>query len=155
MKITVRQGQPHDAAVIADFNTRLAEESENTMLDPATIRRGVEKLLADPIKGVYYLACDGENVLGQLAVTLEWSDWRDGWYWWLQSVYVRAEVRGKGIFRMLFQHVVNAAEAAGDVAAIRLYVETHNDRALKTYESVGMRAAGYLVYDRLINRQVN
>lgn len=153
MPLTVRLGRPADAAIIAQFNCLLAKESENIELDPPTITRGVEALLGDRNKGVYYLACDGEDVLGQLAVTLEWSDWRNGWYWWLQSVYVRAEARGRGVFRTLFQHVVTSAEAAGDVTAIRLYVETHNERALRTYASVGMKPSGYLVYDRPINRQ--
>ena len=153
MPIVVRRGIPTDANVIAQFNGQLAEESEGIQLDATTIKRGVEAILADQNKGVYYLACDGDDILGQLAVTLEWSDWRNGWYWWLQSVYVRADARGRGIFRTLFEHVVHCAEAAADVAAIRLYVEQHNARALRTYESVGMKPAGYLVYDRLINRQ--
>jgi len=153
MAISIRTAQTSDAAIIAEFNARLAAESENATLDSAKVALGVHAMLADRNKGIYYLACDKENVVGQLAITLEWSDWHNGWYWWIQSVYTAPAARGQGVFRRLFAHVVSEAEKAGDVASIRLYVENHNDRAQRTYEAVGMRPSGYLVYDRPIIRQ--
>jgi ribosomal protein S18 acetylase RimI-like enzyme len=153
--ITVRTAQSKDAEIIADFNCRLALESENTMLNPAKVAKGVAALLSDRNKGVYYLACENDRILGQLAITLEWSDWHNGWYWWIQSVYTATDFRGRGVFRNLFEYVVSEAQLAGDVASIRLYVEQNNDRAQKTYQALGMKPSGYFVYDRPINRQEN
>jgi GNAT superfamily N-acetyltransferase len=153
MTITIRAAQASDAATIAGFNACLAAESENSTLDPNKVALGVQAMLADRNRGIYYLACAGDQVVGQLAITLEWSDWHNGWYWWIQSVYTAPAARGQGVFRRLFSHVVSEAEKAGDVASIRLYVEQHNERAQKTYQSVGMKPSGYLVYDRPIIRQ--
>lgn len=153
MAITIRPAQTKDAGIIADFNARLASESENTTLDPAKVAIGVAAMLADRNKGIYYLACEGDEILGQLAITLEWSDWHNGWYWWIQSVYTLPTARGQGVFRSLFQHVVSEAERVGDVASIRLYVDNENQRAQQTYQAMGMKPSGYLVYDRPINRQ--
>lgn len=147
MSVTIRRGEPRDAAVVAEFNRRLALESENKVLDPAVLARGVARVLGDPARGMYHVADRAGEVVGQLMVTFEWSDWRDGWLWWVQSVYVRADARRLGVFRQLFAHVVAAARGAGDVVGIRLYVERDNTRAQATYEQLGMRDAGYLFYD--------
>src|SRR5437870_970183 len=91
MPLTVRSATPADVPVIVEYNRRLARETEHKTLDPATVSAGVAAAIADPAtKGPYYLACDGADVVGQLQVTFEWSDWRNGWFWWIQSVYVRA-----------------------------------------------------------------
>ena len=104
MPLTVRTATPADVPVIVDYNRRLARETEHKTLDPETVAAGVAAAIADPqTKGPYFLACDGADVVGQLQVTLEWSDWRNGWFWWIQSVYVRADVRGRGVFRRLFR----------------------------------------------------
>src|SRR5262249_43147675 len=131
---TVRQARPSDAAVIADFNTRLAAESEGKQLQPAVIAAGVAAALADPTnKGPYYLVEQNGQVVGQMQITFEWSDWRNGWAWWIQGVYVREDARRKGVFRSLYNHVVEEAKKRGDVIAIRLYVEKENHRAQQTY----------------------
>ena len=118
------------------------------MLEPSVVRAGVLAALSDPHKGPYFLAVDGENVLGQLQITFEWSDWRNGWMWWIQGVYVRAEARRRGVFRALYEHVCQAARADPEVIALRLYVEQDNAAAQRTYESLGMTRTGYLVLER-------
>jgi len=147
MAIAIRTATPLDAAVVADFNRRMAEETEHKQLDPQILLAGVAALLADGDKGVYYLACDGDDIVGQLMITREWSDWRNGWWWWIQSVYVRANWRRKGVFQALYHHVVQAAQAASDVLGLRLYVEKENTGAQATYRKLGMSPMPYLFFD--------
>jgi GNAT superfamily N-acetyltransferase len=142
--ITIRHATPADAAMIAENNARLAWESENKTLDPAMALLGVRAAIADPEKkGPYYLACDGDEVIGQCQVTFEWSDWRNGWFWWIQSVYVRENNRGAGIFRKLYEHVRQDALAVGNVLALRLYVERENRNAQAVYSRLGMELEHY------------
>jgi GNAT superfamily N-acetyltransferase len=142
--LTIRRATLNDQLGIADFNCRLAWESEKKKLDSAVAAAGVHAALKDPNgKGIYYLACDGSEVIGQCQVTLEWSDWRNGWFWWVQSVYVREDRRGQGVFREIYQHVRREATEAGDVLALRLYVERNNHGARSTYERLGMKAEPY------------
>ena len=143
MNLIIRPATPADAEVVADFNARLARESEGKTLDPAVLRRGVGRVLADGRKGFYTVAVGGGEVVGQASVTFEWSDWRDGWYWWLQSVYVRADWRRRGVFRLIFQHIRERAEADPDVIGIRLYVETENAAAQRTYADLGLTEEPY------------
>jgi ribosomal protein S18 acetylase RimI-like enzyme len=143
----VRPARPSDAAAIADFNLRLALESEDLALDPATVRAGVEAVLADPGKGLYFVAVDGEQPLGQLMLTVEWSDWRNGPIYWLQSVYVVPARRRDGLFRALWEQALTTARAAG-ARAVRLYVEEENLAAQEVYRRVGMAPSGYLVFER-------
>src|SRR5215218_9623566 len=112
MTVTIRRGEPRDAAVVAEYNRRLALETEAKVLDPAVLARGVARVLGDPARGVYFVAERGGEVVGQLMLTFEWSDWRDGWLWWIQSVYVREDARRHGVFRQLFETAVQAARAA-------------------------------------------
>jgi ribosomal protein S18 acetylase RimI-like enzyme len=149
MPWTIRQGRPDDAAAIVEYNRRLAMETEGKALDKAALTAGVMAALADPTrKGPYYLAADGAIILGQLQITYEWSDWRNGWYWWIQSVYVIAEAREKGVFRSLYEHVVELARREPDVVGLRLYVERDNHAAQKTYETLGMEQTAYRLLER-------
>ena len=143
MGIAIRPAGPADAAVIADFNARLAEESEGKRLDPEVLLAGVRAVLADRHKGFYTLAERDGAVIGQVLVTFEWSDWRNGWYWWIQSVYVRADSRRSGVFRALFAHLHAAALADPGVIGLRLYVERANERARRTYRALGLVEEGY------------
>ncbi|MBX7104784.1 MAG: GNAT family N-acetyltransferase [Gemmataceae bacterium] len=152
MSISIRPATLADADIIAGFNVRIAAETEDKELDPATVGRGVRAILGDPNKGWYLVADRGGEVVGQLAVTFEWSDWRDGWIWWIQSVYVKTEARGQGVFRSLYKSVMSRAKAAGDVVWIRLYVEHENSRAQATYRSVGMNPSGYEVFEQAVIR---
>lgn len=149
MDLQIRLAEPADAETIAQFNQRLAWESEQIRLDPATVLCGVRALLADPGRGRYYVACDGPRIVGQLMHTWEWSDWRNGQIWWLQSVYVDESVRRRGVFRRLFEHAREEARVDPEVVGIRLYVEGHNAPAHRTYEKLGFRQAGYFVMEQL------
>jgi GNAT superfamily N-acetyltransferase len=148
MTISVRPAQAADVTTICDFNARLAEESEGKRLDPEALRPGVAALLADPHKGYYFLAEEDGRILGQLSVTFEWSDWRNGWFWWIQSVYVPAEARRGGVFAALFEHVVRTARRQGDVIGVRLYVETENAIAHAVYQACGFEWTTYKVMER-------
>ena len=106
----------------------------------------------DPAKGFYLVAESAGQIVGQLMVTYEWSDWRDGWIWWIQSVYVREDHRRHGVFRSLYEAVVEQARSAGNVVGIRLYVEKDNTRAQATYQRLGMYDASYLVLEAMLSR---
>ena len=148
MSVLVRRGTPADVPVIVEFNRRLAEETENKTLDPEVLTRGVLATMTDPHKGPYFVAEEAGEVLGQLQITFEWSDWRNGWMWWIQGVYVREDARRRGTFRAMYRHVHEAAAADPDVIGLRLYVEQANARAQQTYAALGMAPTGYLVLER-------
>ena len=148
MSRTVRPAAPADLATVVAFNAALAFESEGKRLDPATLLAGVTAALADPAKGTYTVAEDGGAVVGQCLVTLEWSDWRNGWFWWIQSVYVSPAARRTGVFRDLYRHLEAAAAARPDVIGVRLYVERDNARARATYESLGFVEEPYTLMGR-------
>lgn len=141
-----------DAPLIADFNIRLAEESEHLRLDPDCVSAGVAALLADAAKGVYYVAEVDGTVIGQLMITYEWSDWRNGNIWWIQSVYVREDFRGQGVFRALFKHVEELAVATREVCCLRLYMHADNLRARRSYEHLGMARTRYEVFELDLER---
>jgi GNAT superfamily N-acetyltransferase len=147
----VRDAHPGDHATILEFNARLALETEGKQLDRTVLARGVARALADPGRLRYWLAeaVDDRNVVGQAAITREWSDWRDGWVWWFQSVYVLPDYRGRGVFRALHQHIRSQARAAHDVIGLRLYVEDRNERAQRTYQTLGLNPGGYQVFEDL------
>jgi len=151
MAVTIRRGEPRDADTIAAFNRRMAWETEHKHLDPEVLARGVGRVFTDPAKGFYLVAEAGGEVVGQLMVTFEWSDWRDGWFWWVQSVYVREDHRRLGVCKALYADVMARARSAGDVAGVRLYVERDNARAQATYRNLGMGDAGYLVCEVTLN----
>src|SRR5438552_17278470 len=109
MSLTVRRATSEDSDMVMDFNRRLAEESEGKKLDGALLKAGVAQALTDPHKALYFLAEDAERVIGQIMITTEWSDWRNGWFWWIQSVYVRPEARRRGVFRALFEHAYHVS----------------------------------------------
>jgi GNAT superfamily N-acetyltransferase len=149
--LVVRDALPSDLDRVVDFNARLAAETEGKALDRAVLERGVRSALADPARLRYWVAAPSEpaDVIGQAAVSREWSDWRDGWLWWFQSVYVHPDYRGRSVFRSLYVHIRSVARDAGDVVGLRLYVERGNERALKTYRSLGMTDGGYDVYEEI------
>lgn len=142
----VRPARADDADVIADFNIRMARETEGLALDPATVGRGVRRALADRAKALYFVAELGGRVVGQLMITHEWSDWRDGDVWWVQSVYVAPEARRRGVFAALYRQAERAAREQG-VVGLRLYVDEHNTGAQAVYARLGMRASNYRVME--------
>jgi ribosomal protein S18 acetylase RimI-like enzyme len=146
-QVVVGPGRPEDVDAIVRMNQALAEETEGRRLEPATIRAGVAAALGDPARAQYWVARLGELVVGQAMVTTEWSDWRNGWFWWLQSVYVLREHRRRGVFRALYRHIAHTARNRWDVCGLRLYVEAHNEAAQRTYEALGFVKTEYLVLE--------
>ena len=125
----------------------MALETEGLSLDEARVRAGVGAVLANDSLGFYLVAEIDGNPAGQLMITYEWSDWRNGLWWWIQSVYVRPEHRRKGVYTALHRHVAEAAQAAGGVCGIRLYVERDNTTAQQVYESLDMYRTRYQMYE--------
>ncbi|MFK7888839.1 MAG: GNAT family N-acetyltransferase [Gammaproteobacteria bacterium] len=142
-RVIVRDASLSDATFIADGNIAMALETENKVLDPNLTRPGVRALLEDPLKGRYFIADSAGEAAGQLMLTTEWSDWRNGDFWWIQSVYVLPAFRRHGVFRALFNHVEHAARNAPGVCGIRLYVERDNARARQTYLDLGAEMTDY------------
>jgi ribosomal protein S18 acetylase RimI-like enzyme len=144
--ITVREGTMDDSAALTRFNIELALESEDLHLDPDTVSKGVRALLEDPNKGRYFVAQRDGEVIGQLATTFEWSDWRNGMFIWIQSVFIDAAHRKSGAFRALYRHVEELSQAPG-MCGVRLYVHEHNEGAIATYKRLGMVSPGYSVLE--------
>lgn len=148
MDIEIRQADRDDLDRIVLFNQAMARETEGRELDRATLRAGVEALLADPSRGTYWLAETGGEVVGQLMVTTEWSDWRNAGIWWIQSVYVSRQHRREGIYRRLHGRVRAEADRAG-AAGLRLYVDRDNRPARRTYGNLGMRESHYVMFEEM------
>jgi GNAT superfamily N-acetyltransferase len=149
--LSIREAVVSDAAQIAEYNARLALESEGTRLSPDVARPGAEAMFADRSRGRYWLAEVDGTVIGQLMLTYEWSDWRNGMVWWIQSVYVHGDYRRKGVFSALYRHVESLARHEPEVCGLRLYVEQDNARAQQTYESLGMHMTNYLVMQSMFD----
>lgn len=142
----IRLAEPSDLETVAEFNARLAQESEGIELDMDRLRSGVGAVLRDQSLGFYLLAESGPEVIGQLALTYEWSDWRNGMFWWLQSVYVRPPHRRRGVLRALYGHVLRLATERG-VCGLRLYVERENRTAQEAYRRLGLSRAVFHMYE--------
>ncbi|HZP64838.1 MAG TPA: GNAT family N-acetyltransferase [Rudaea sp.] len=146
--IAVRHAAPADLDAIAEFNAAMAKETEDKVLAAETLRAGVAAVLAEPRHGFYLVADADGAAAGCLMITYEWSDWRNGEWWWLQSVYVRPEWRRGGVFRALYAEVERRAMAAPGVIGVRLYVERENARAQHTYASLGLAETHYRLYEK-------
>lgn len=147
--LRVRRAAAGDAEAIAGYNRAMARETEALELDPAELLAGVQGLLARPGYGFYLVAETGEGPVGCLLVTYEWSDWRNGVIWWIQSVYVSAPWRRRGVYRRLYESVKGQAAGQG-VRALRLYVEKDNQPAQRTYGALGMRETAYRIYEEAL-----
>jgi ribosomal protein S18 acetylase RimI-like enzyme len=147
MKINIRKAVLDDAVVIAENNYRIAFETENIRFDKETLLKGAENVIKDESKGIYFLAEEDGRIIGQLMVTKEWSDWRNGEFWWIQSVHVSEEYRRKGVFRRLFEYLSEYASAQRNICGIRLYVEKDNKIAQNTYSTLGMKETYYRIYE--------
>jgi ribosomal protein S18 acetylase RimI-like enzyme len=146
---TIRRAAEADAATLADFNIAMARETEGKRLLPDVVAAGVRRLLGEPSLGFYLVAEAQGEVVGSAMVTTEWSDWRNGRFWWIQSVYVRPAWRRRGVFRALYAHIQQAAASAPDVCGFRLYVEHENKAAQATYQALGMETTDYLLLESL------
>ncbi len=149
-EINVRHSTAEEAGRIAAFNKALAMESEGLALDEKTVAAGVIALMGHPERGFYLVGEADGHVVGCLLVTYEWSDWRNKMFWWIQSVYVKPEYRGRGIYRALDEKVKELAAKAGNVCGLRLYVHKGNARAQEVYRSIGMANTEYHLYEELL-----
>jgi GNAT superfamily N-acetyltransferase len=147
LNLRIRQATLSDAPLLAQYNLQLALETEDLRLDPATVNQGVRAVLQDPAKGIYYVVEAEGAVVGQLMITYEWSDWRNGQIWWIQSVYVLPDFRGRGVFTALFRHIESLARSQKEVCSLRLYMHADNAAARRAYERLGMKATAYQVFE--------
>jgi ribosomal protein S18 acetylase RimI-like enzyme len=145
--LLIRAAVRTDIPDLVAWNKAMAWETEHKTLDAAVLERGVAGVLDQPQRGFYLVAESDGAAVGGLLVTYEWSDWRDGDFWWIQSVYVVPGARRGGVFRALHTEVAQRAQAAGAVG-LRLYVETENERAQRTYDGLGMERCHYLMYEQ-------
>jgi Acetyltransferase (GNAT) family. len=147
--IIIRKANQSDEPSIADFQLKMAWETEHMTLDSDVVIKGVKAVFEDPSRGQYYVAEVAEatgRAIASLLITFEWSDWRNCNVWWFQSVYVVPELRRQGIFRSMYTHIRDIAEEQ-NIAGLRLYVETKNEQARKTYEALGMSSEHYSFYE--------
>ena len=145
--IDIRDARVDDALRLAGWAVAMAWETEQKSLDPDIVRRRIRAVFDRPGRGRYFIADRHGEAAGTLMLTYEWSDWRNGDWWWIQSVYVAPEHRRQGVYAALYAHVKQLAMARPDVCGLRLYVEHHNANAQRTYESLGMVDAGYRMYE--------
>lgn len=144
--LLIRAATPADIPSLLAWNTAMAWETEHKRLDPTLLERGIAGVFEQPRRGFYLIAERDSEAVGSLLVTYEWSDWRCGDFWWIQSVYVAPDARRGGVFRALYAQVERQAGAASAVG-LRLYVETENQRAQATYADLGMQQCHYLMYE--------
>lgn len=149
MTLLIRPAAVSDLPELTAWNAAMAWETEHKRLDLPTLERGVAGVFEQPRRGFYLIAEREGEGLGSLLVTYEWSDWRCGDFWWIQSVYVIPTARRSGVFRALYAAVEQRSAAAGAVG-LRLYVETENQRAQGTYEGLGMQRCHYLMYEAML-----
>lgn len=144
--LSIRKAKPSDDRAIIYFQLNMAWETEEIKLVPETVTKGVHAVFDDPSRGQYYVAENDGYVIASLLITYEWSDWRNCNVWWFQSVYVAPEFRRQGVFRKMYNYIRQLADEQ-DIAGLRLYVETKNARAQKTYEALGMSSEHYSFYE--------
>ncbi len=176
IRIRVRAANAADVERLAQWAIAMALETEHRQLDPDVVRNGVSAVLAEPARGCYFIAegavesispstisikeaidnasgvvgstrAESVECIGTLMLTHEWSDWRNGDWWWIQSVYVEPAHRRRGVYRSLYDHVHTLALGTPTVCGLRLYVERENANAQRTYESLGMTDAHYQIYE--------
>ncbi len=146
MPFKIRSAHPEDANSIAKFQVAMALETENKQLDEDNVKQAVDAVFDDPGKGFYIVGESAGNVVSSLLITYEWSDWRNSNLWYIQSVFVVEEVRGQGIFKSMYNFVMDMAKSE-QIMFVRLYVELENEAAQKVYESLGMKRMPYYMYD--------
>ena len=147
LNIIIREACESDLPSLVEYNLALAKETENLDLNKDTLRLGIQNSFA--LQGCHYFVAETEgNVVGQTMITSEWSDWRNGTIWWMQSVYVHPSYRKQGVFHEIFKHIETIAANTPSIQSLRLYVMKNNETGLKTYQSIGMSNSGYLVYEK-------
>ena len=150
-RLIIRPAKHADLESLVAFSTAMAKETEGRILDQARLREGTQSLLGSPAYGFFMVAeapgTDPPQLIGQLMITFEWSDWRNGVFWWIQSVYVDPAWRRRGVFRRMHDAIVSQAKSDPKVCGIRLYVEQENRTAKTVYQRVGLAQSVYKVYE--------
>ncbi|MCJ7802312.1 MAG: GNAT family N-acetyltransferase [Candidatus Marinimicrobia bacterium] len=145
--IIIRNANKDDTATIVKFNSAMAMETESKQLDSATVRKGVEKILINSVHDFYLIAESDGVPVGQLMITKEWSDWRNGEFWWIQSVYIHPDFRKNNIYKNLYNKAINLAKESDKVCGIRLYVDKDNISAQNVYSKLGMKESNYVFFE--------
>jgi GNAT superfamily N-acetyltransferase len=149
--ISIRKATRDDREALVRFNEAMARETEAKSLPRRTLTAGVDAVLGDRNKGFYLVATIEDQPVGGLLVTSEWSDWRNAFFWWIQSVYVEPPYRKMGVYAELHRRVEDTARSRGDVCGIRLYVDHDNARAKTVYERLGMTRGRYDLYETMLH----
>lgn len=149
--VSIRPSKPEDIKLLADFQLRLAAETESIELNREVASAGIKALFDDPGKGTYYVAVIASKIIGCYLITYEWSDWRNGMVWWLQSVYVLESHRQQGVFKHMYDHIIKTISQDPTIIGLRLYVDKSNSRAQKVYQSLGMNGDHYTVFEWMGN----
>ncbi len=147
----VQPASPGDISSIVEFQCNMARETEDLKLDPAIVKSGVEAVFNDPNKGRYYVAKEKDETIGCLLTTPEWSEWRNGTVLWIQSVYVSAAHRGRGVYRALYSYIQDQVREDEHLRGVRLYVDKRNQIAQKVYASLGMDNQHYELFEWMKN----
>ncbi len=145
--VQIRMASEESREIIADFQIKMADETEGLVLEKEILNEGVMHVLRDPEKGKYFIAEEEGKVVASLLVTFEWSDWRNKWVLWIQSVYVLPEYREQGVFKNMYAHIKKWASNDREVAGIRLYVDKTNRRAIDVYHKLGMDGEHYRLFE--------
>ena len=151
MGLLIRPAEKKDLETIAKFNVLMAQETENKSLDESIVSKGVANLFTQPNFGFYLVAEQDKEIAACLLITYEWSDWRNGLFWWIQSVYVDNNYRCQGIFRKMYEHLTVLSNEKDDVCGLRLYVEKDNRHAQQTYRSMGMSETDYCLFEDIFD----
>jgi GNAT superfamily N-acetyltransferase len=147
IEVKVRPATAEDAEFLVRGNAEMALETESLSLNIERLRAGVRAIFEDPSRGFYLIAEAGGARAGQMMITYEWSDWRNGVFWWIQSVYTVPEMRRRGVFRALYSRAESLAHRDGSVCGLRLYVEAHNRVAQEVYRRCGMHETVYRMFE--------
>jgi GNAT superfamily N-acetyltransferase len=145
--VQIRLAVEEDTNVIADFQLKMALETEGIHLNKKTVNLGVSSVFRDSSKGKYFVAVEDEKIIASTLLTNEWSDWRNQWFLWIQSVYVVPDKRGRGVFKKMFQYIQEMVKKDEDIAGLKLYVDSDNIDAIKTYKAVGMDGEHYKLFE--------
>lgn len=148
---SIRQAIHADLEILFQFNLAMAKETENLDLPEDILRKGIKAGLDDPHRATYFVAIDTMEIVGSLMITPEWSDWRNSFVAWIQSVYIKPSHRRKGVYAALYQHIVNLVNSTENYGGIRLYVDKTNTNAIKTYSALGMNGEHYQLFEKMKN----
>lgn len=147
LKCRIQTALPEHLDLLIAFQQAMAKESEGMELSQKTLYEGIKAVLENPTKGKYYIALHGNEVAGCMMHTYEWSDWRNAYVIWIQSVYVKPEYRRRGVFRQFYAFTQKQVQENKQFCGIRLYVEQNNEAAIATYRALGMDDGHYRLFE--------